>query len=96
MKTIPLLFGSLLLVGCSLTSIREPGTTSYAEDAQKCEGEAAAASYPSALAMPTPAERSYPWTAGRDWRQYASEERLRDRDIFESCMAERGHPVVER
>jgi hypothetical protein len=97
MKTVRLVLLGLVLAGCAGRAAPvTPSAGSFAADREICQGEAAAALYPSALSTPTPAERSYPWTAGRAWPQNSAEERLRERDLYESCMAQRGHQGTER
>jgi hypothetical protein len=87
MKTALILLIGLTSFGCATESSREPYAMVGPGDAETCRAAAAAAVYPSTLATPTPTERSYPWTAGRNWAQNSAEERLRERDVFESCMA---------
>ncbi len=84
------------LAGCAGASMPAATAGSLAADREVCEGEAAAALYPSALTAPTPTQRTYPWTAAREWPQNALEDRLRERALFESCMTQRGHAVEER
>ncbi len=93
MKITLVLFVALTSVGCAAIDAPTPSAMVGTADADACRAEAAAALYPSSLATPTPSERSYPWTAGRDWGKNSVEERLRERDIFEACMAQGARPV---
>jgi hypothetical protein len=89
---------ALVCAGCAMA--REPGqgtmtSGSVAADREICRQEAEAALFPYASVPASPADPRYPWTAGRNWAQNLPAERLMERDAFESCMAQRGHPVTE-
>ena len=98
MKIPKLVVLLLVLGGCASTApvASVPSAGSVAADREACEAEAVASLYPAAMVAPTPTQRTYPWTAARDWPQNAEVERLRERDLIEACMAQRGHRTTER
>ena len=98
MKIPKLVVLVLVLGGCaSATPMAQvPSAGSVEADLEACQSEAAATLYPAAMVAPTPTQRTYPWTAARDWPQNAEVERLRERDLIEACMAQRGHRTTER
>jgi hypothetical protein len=93
MKTMALAILGLALAGCASTTDVPPKVASES-DRQACEQEAQASS--SVYASPDlsrPQEtRDDPWTIARDWPRIEQIQRLQERDIFETCMAQRGRP----
>jgi len=94
MRLIAIAMLTVGLVGCAGTQIPPvPQPGSLAQGREDCERETQRELYSPTLTPPT--SSAYPWTAGRTWAQNDAD-RLRERDIFDACMAQRGHPIGER